>query len=193
LKNAVFGSASCTCGNCPICKGTKGIQIPTVNAGEFLIHVPILQRLTEKIVTWFLTENEGPFITDPQWKAVLSDTFASQLEAKLFKMYLKNGRNNSKHTSWLWSCTDKNKKLIKISKDPIDNLDWTFYNLRKLIAEFERLLAYLQVRKAPSFSRQEELRSNLIALTQSFISDQVMPKFDAIRTGADGSRLSAFT
>lgn len=155
--------------------------------------MPILQRLTEKIVTWFQIENEGPFITDPQWKAVLSDTFASQLEAKLFKMYLKNGRNNSKHTSWLWSCTDRNKKLIKISKDPIDNLDWTFYNLRKLIAEFERLIAYLQVRKAPSFSRQEELRSNLIALTQSFISDQVMPKFDAIRTGADGSRLSAFT
>lgn len=155
--------------------------------------MPILQRLTEKIVTWFQTENEGPFITDPQWKAVSSDTFASQLEAKLFKMYLKNGRNNSKHASWLWSCTDRNKKLIKISKDPIDNLDWTFYNLRKLIAEFERLIAYLQVRKAPSFSRQEELRSNLIALTQSFISDQVMPKFDAIRTGADGSRLSAFT
>lgn len=68
-------------------------------------------------------------------------------------MYLKNGRSQHKLGSWLWSFKDRDTTYLKISKEPIDNLDWTLYNFSRLIAEFKRLIAYLENLKAPNYSR----------------------------------------
>ena len=189
LKAAVFG---CACGVCPQCKPSKSIAIPAVNHGEFVIHVPSLHRTAEQIVGWFRSEVEVPFMEHSQWKALLRDTFATQLESKLFKMYLKNGRTSHKQGSWLWNVKDRETTYLKISKEPIDTLDWTMHNLSRLVGEFRRLVAYLEAIKAPNYSRQEELRINLLRLTQSFIDEQVQPKVAAIKQLVDGSRLTAF-
>lgn len=147
-----------------------------MNKGEFVIHVPKLHRTAEHIITWFQTVNDEPFIDSYQWKALLADTFVTRLEAKLFKMYLKNGRNKQKRSSWIWTVQDKQKKFIKLAKDPIDNLDWTFLRLSRLVSEFHKLIEHLRMTKAPNFSKQEELRVNLLALTQSFLRDQIVPR-----------------
>lgn len=123
----------------------------------------------------------------------MCESFGSQLEAKLFKMYLKNSRSKHKHSSWLWTCTDQNRKLVKIAKEPIDNLDWSLYSLQRLIAEFYRLITYLQSCHPPSGSKQEQLRLNLIGLTQSFLSNQVTQKLAEIKLEAGGCRLNAFS
>jgi len=73
-------------------------------------------------------------------------------------MYLRNGRSSKKHSSWFWSCKHNKQKLIKLSRDPIDNLDWTMHGLNKLLDHFDHLLAYMNNVKAPNFSKQEELR-----------------------------------
>jgi hypothetical protein len=92
LKEVIWG-AQCTCGKCVNCKP----KVATVKTKvEFLIHVPTLQRTAEQLLAWFSTQIEGPFLEETQWKTLLVDTFGTQLEIKLFKMYLKNGRNARK-------------------------------------------------------------------------------------------------
>ena len=90
-----------------------------------------MQSTAEKLLEWAM-QRESPFLAQTEWRSLLRETFYTELEAKLFKRYLKDGRNQLKSTCWLWTHKAPAGKysdldqttLVKIGFCEADGLDW---------------------------------------------------------------------
>ena len=122
-------------------------------------------------------QQPSPLICKKRMKQVLSEAFQDDLERRIFRRYLKSGRNEQKTTSWihLTKVGAGGDEYVKLSESGIDRLDLIMHEMSGTLSNFEAALDELAT-NFPSQSRiQSEARFALGDLIRAFLDEHVTP------------------
>ena len=106
----------------------------------------------------------SPLIRKTEFKQIVTDAFQSDLERRIFRQYLKLGRNAEKKMSWIYTTkigAYGGEEYVKLSPEDIDQLDLIMNEICQLLTSFQSLNDHLTTKFSTVSPLQSQARFTL--------------------------------